>query len=139
MTNRLREDHWESKYEKKAFRDKKPGAHPMGATSDKRTKRQKEDAVLAGERPKPRPKPSMHHIQMGAGWKKRLGKGGAGMHFVSVEAAGDNWESSRLCVEMDAYSRRYKKLSWLNRWSTIVKANKVQVWLDAWLDKRKAP
>ena len=43
--------------------------------------------MLDGELPKPKPKPSMHHIQMGAGWKKRLGKGGAGMHFVSVETA----------------------------------------------------
>ena len=89
MISRLGEDHWEGKYERKAFREKKPGAHPMGATSDKRTKRQKEDAVLAGERPTPKPKPSMHHIQMSAGCKKRLGKGGAGMHFVTAERAAD--------------------------------------------------
>jgi hypothetical protein len=98
MISRLGEDHWESKYVRKTFRDRRPGAHPMGAASDRRTRQQKEaeQKVLDGELPKPKPKPSMHHIQMGAGWKKRLGKGGAGMHFMSVEAAEDDRENSRL-------------------------------------------
>jgi hypothetical protein len=141
MISRLGEDHWESRYVRKTFRDRRPGAHPMGAASDRRTRQQKEaeQKVLDGELPKPKPKPSMHHIQMGAGWKKRLGKSGAGMHFMSVEAAEDDRENSRLHVEIDAYSRKYKKLSWLSKWSKITKANKAQVWLDAWLGKRKAP
>ena len=72
MVATLGEDHWESKFEKRPFGVRKPGAHPMG--TDNRTKKQKEDAMLAGEKPKS--KPSMHHMQMGAGWKKRLGGGG---------------------------------------------------------------
>ena len=116
MVAKLDEVHWESKFKKRTFGVRKPGAHPMGAAEGKRTRQQKEDAVLAGERPKPKPKPSMHHIQMGAGWKKRLGKGGTGMHFVAVEAVQSDREI-RLDSAMDEYSSRYKKLSWLKRWS----------------------
>ena len=46
----------------------------------------------------------------------------------------------RLRVETDAYSSRYKMLSRLEGWDTIVEESKEHVqWLTAWLGKRKAP
>ena len=60
------------------------------------------------------------------------------MHFVAVEAAEIEGET-RLANAMDEYSSKYKKLSWLRRWSTGVKADKAQRWLNEWLGKRKAP
>ena len=34
MISRLGEDHWESKYVRKTFRDRRPGAHPMPRCSE---------------------------------------------------------------------------------------------------------
>ena len=60
------------------------------------------------------------------------------MHFVAVGAAETEGEV-RLAKAVDEYSNRYKKLSWLRRWSAGVKADRAQRWLDEWLGKRKAP
>ena len=74
MVATLGEDHWESKFEKRPFAARKPGAHPVG--TDSRTKKQKEDAMIAGEKPKPKPKPSMHaphadgsRLEEDTGWR----------------------------------------------------------------------
>ena len=83
------EDHRGGKFEKRPFAARRPGAHPMG--TDNRYKRQKETAMLAGEVPLPKPKPSMHHMQMGAGWKKQLGRVGTGMRFVADAAKAQRW------------------------------------------------
>ena len=88
MVATLGEDHWESKFEKRPFAARKPGAHPVG--TDSRTKKQKEDAMIAGEKPKPKPKPSMHAPHADGSRLEEdliLGGGGTGMHFVAVAAA----------------------------------------------------
>jgi hypothetical protein len=77
-------------------------------------------------------------MQMGAGWKKRLGGGGTGMHFVAVAAA-EAESGDRLADAVGEYSRRYKRLSWFRRWSNAVQADKAPRWLDEWLGRRKAP
>lgn len=123
MVATLGEDHWEDKFEKRPFAARRPGAHPVG--TDNRNRRQKETAMLAGEVPLPKPKPSMHHMQMGAGWKKRPGGGGTGMHFVAV-AAVETGGDDRLTDAVGKYSRRYKKLSWFKRWSNTVQVAKAQ-------------
>ena len=144
MVEKLGEDHWAGKFVKSEGKfgvRKAAGVHPVSgaaAEADNRTQQQKEDAMLNGEKPKPRPKPSMHHIQMGAGWKKRLSSNGTTMQFVAVRAAETDGED-RLFGAMDKYNNKYKKLSWLRKWSSSAKTSIAQRWMDAWLGKRKAP
>ena len=128
--------HWEAKFERRPFATRSPGAHPVG--TDSKSRKQKETEMLAGKLPLPRPKPSMHHMQMGAGWKKRLGGGGTGMHFVTVAAA-ETESGDRLADAVAEYSRKYKGQSWFKRWSNAVQAAKAQRWLDEWFGERKAP
>ena len=42
-------------------------------------------------------------------------------------------------LHVGKYSNRCKKLSWFKRWSTGVRTDRAQRWLDDWLGRRKAP
>ena len=47
------------------------------------------------------------------------------MHFVAVRAAETEGED-RLIGAMDKYNSKYKKLSWLRKWSSSAKAGRAQ-------------